>query len=456
LTNRANFSSLHFVTEIVLSFRYKLQPASFRGVPFEVSSAESSIGRRTVVHEFPLGDTPISEDMGRKAGEFIVEGFIIGDDYLTGMRRLIGALIAAGPGTLVHPSMGVLDVVLAQPGRLRESFIERRGMVSFSLSFIEISNAASPSIDFVVAREGVDTQKEVGDFADQAYVQMQRDFASKFSVAGAPDWSVQGILAEIGKINEVVSSVRYKIRFDLSSLSQLVRAGTVLQSNIIGLLATPNALFTELSAQFRGLVSLFDFSSAQGSSINPTASINSLKSFGNNSHPSSPMRQLLPLAVYGQLGSAYSRPAIPTTTPIRRQQAASQAALFALVARCSVVEAVRSSIYLPFASADESIAVRDMLYDALDTLMLDAPDGVYASLHDLRTAMVRDITARGADLAQLSAMTLSASMPAQVLSYQQYGTGAYAAELLQRNQATATVMHPLFVPGGQKLELRHV
>gem|GEM_PF-3795313 len=139
---------------------------------------------------------------------------------------------------------------------------------------------------------------------------------------------------------------------------------------------------------------------------------------------------------------------------MRRQQAANQAALFAVIARCAVVEAVRSSIYLPFASADESVAVRDTLYDALDTLMLDAPDGVYAALHDLRSAMVRDITARGADLARLSKITLPGSVPALVLSYKLYGSGAYAEELIGSNQAAATVMHPLFMPGGSPLEVR--
>ncbi|WP_025918201.1 DNA circularization protein [Herminiimonas sp. CN] len=479
-----------------MSFRDELQPASFRGVRFEVSSADTSVGRRTVLHEFPLKDLPLPEDMGRKASEFVIDGFLIGDNYLFNMKRLIAALTEAGPGTLIHPSLGTLQVSLAHPARLREQFIERRGMVSFSLAFVEAGEEVQPSTE-------VDTQQAVDDAADDAYGPMEEDFASEFSVDGAPAWSVQSIVDEIGHINDVVSSVRSAMRFDLSALSQLVRAGSMLKANVMGLLAMPNALFTELSVQFRALVGLFDFSGAQGSSVSPSRSLSALgavlsssssfagtssvagassgatssvNSFGNASKPTNPLRSLLPLAMYGyapaagsnpiylalsllvngQISSSYVRPTIPTNTPVRRQQAANQAAVFALVARCAVVEAVRSSIYLPFASADESVAVRDILYDALDMLMLDAPDAVYAALHDLRSAMVRDITARGADLAQLSKMTLPASVPAQVLSYRLYGSGAYAAELVERNQAAATVLHPLFVPGGLPLEVRRV
>lgn len=409
---------------------------------FEVSSADTSVGRRVVVHEFPLKDLPLPEDMGRKASEFTVEGFLIGDNYLFNMKRLIAALTEAGPGTLIHPSLGTLQVSLVQPARLREQFIERRGMVSFSLTFVEAGEQAQPSTE-------VDTQQAVEDAADAAYGPIEEDFASGFSVDGAPAWSLDSIVGEINKINDVVSSVRAALRFDLSVLSQLVRAGSMLKANVLGLLATPNALATELSVQFRALVGLFDFSaSGTGTGTSATA-------FGSAGKPSNPMRNLLPLATYGQ-ASTYVRPTIPTNTPVRRQQAANQAAVFALVARSAVVEAVRSSIYLPFASAEESVAVRDMLYDALDTLMLDAPDAVYAALHDLRSAMVRDITARGADLARLSTMTLPASVPAQVLSYNLYGSGAYAAELVERNQAAATVLHPLFMPGGMPLEVRRV
>lgn len=473
-----------------MSYREQLQPAKFREVSFHVSAADTTVGRRVALHEFPNKELPLPEDMGKKASEFIVNGFIIGDDYVDVMKRLIDALTRPGPGTLVHPTLGSLQVVLANPGQLREQFIERRGQVTFSLKFVEASEEAQPST-------AVDTQQAVEDASDACYGPMEEDFASDFSIDAAPAWSIDSITGEINRINDVITSVRNGLSFDLTSLSSLLRAGNMFKANLVGLLATPGAFAKELTTLVRGLVGLFDFSAAQtrifgglgiasrsSSSISAsnraaasaaraasTGASSSARSqaavirevpFGSAGRVTRPLDALLPLGRYGQPGSAglngvsYVRPTIPATTPVRRQQAANQAAVFSLLARTAVVEAVRSSIYIPFDSAEQAIALRDRLYDELDALMLDAPDPVYSVLHDLRSAMVRDITARGADKVRMSQVTLQASQPARVLSYRLYGSGDYANEIVARNQAPGTVMHPLFVPGGSPLGVRRV
>ncbi|TCS35801.1 prophage DNA circulation protein [Paucimonas lemoignei] len=420
-----------------MSFRDKLQPASFRGVPFEAPAAETVVGRRVVVHEFPHKDQPYAEDMGGKADEFVVDGFIIGENYLDGKEALIKALKKPGPGTLVHPTHGERQVVLVNPSRLREQFIERRGMVSFSLTFVEDGDKAQPQVL-------IDTQQVVEDAADASYGPLEDVFVGDFSVDGLPGWSIDAIATEVGQINDVISSVRDSLRLDMTSLSSLARAGNIFKSNIVGLLATPSALAGELTSLVRGIVGLFDFSAAQN------------QLFGARHQVKQPMNVLLPLRQYGQTGTAYARPSVPANTPLRRQQATSTAALYSLIARAAVVEAVRSSVYIPFDNIEASVAVRDQLYDAMEDVMLDAPDAVYEVLHALRSAMVRDITARGADLAQVSSVTLPASMPAQALSYRLYGSGNYADEIIARNQAAATIMHPLFVPGGTALGVRRV
>ncbi|WP_374707575.1 DNA circularization N-terminal domain-containing protein, partial [uncultured Deefgea sp.] len=40
-----------------MAWREQLQPASFRGVPFYVYTSSGEVGRRNVVHEYPLRDT---------------------------------------------------------------------------------------------------------------------------------------------------------------------------------------------------------------------------------------------------------------------------------------------------------------------------------------------------------------------------------------------------------------
>lgn len=419
-----------------LTLSQNFEKAKYRGVAFEVAASDTAVGRRVSLKEFPLREFPSTEDLGRKATEFVVKGFIVGEDYIDRMKALMAALMLPGPGTLVHPSLGSLDVVLVEPSRLHEQFIERRGMVTFALKFCE---SGSPAV-----RDEVDTQQVVDDAATACYGKMEDDFASRFSIAGLPAWAIDSITGEISRINDALTSVRRSLQFDLTSLSRLDNMGNLFKSNLIGLLATPNALATELTTLVRGIGGLFDFSAAQE------------QVFGSQALVTKPLDSLLAMGTYGLAGSIYARPAIPQTTPVRRQQAANQNATFSLVSRAAVVEAVRSSIYVPFASADEALALRDRLSDALDTLMLDASDDVYPDLQALHGAMVRDITTRGAELASLSELTLPASLPAAVLSYRLYGNLDYADEIVARNQQPGTLLHPLFLPGGTPLGVRRV
>ena len=83
------------------SFFNNLREASFRGARFEVDEVEASGGRRVVLHEYPLRDTPYSEDLGRRAREFSVRGYIIQGrtyDYASARADVLKALEAYGPG----------------------------------------------------------------------------------------------------------------------------------------------------------------------------------------------------------------------------------------------------------------------------------------------------------------------------------------------------------------------
>jgi len=63
---------------------------------------------------------------------------------------------------------------------------------------------------------------------------------------------------------------------------------------------------------------------------------------------------------------------------------------------------------------------------------------------------VRDITARGADLPRLVAISMPATLPALVVAYLAFGDATRAAEIVARN--AIIIRHPGFVPGGIPLE----
>jgi len=84
-------------------WRDKYQEAAFRGVQFYVETDARQGGRRVAMHEYPKRNTPYAEDMGRKARRFLVQGYLIGKNYLEQKYLLVDALEKDGPGQLRLP-----------------------------------------------------------------------------------------------------------------------------------------------------------------------------------------------------------------------------------------------------------------------------------------------------------------------------------------------------------------
>ena len=55
---------------------------SFRGVNFYVKGADSGIGRRTVIHEFPGSDVGAGEDLGQRVRRYTLECYVLGGGYM--------------------------------------------------------------------------------------------------------------------------------------------------------------------------------------------------------------------------------------------------------------------------------------------------------------------------------------------------------------------------------------
>jgi prophage DNA circulation protein len=133
-----------------IAWRQYLKRASFRGVPFYVDTGVRESGRRTVNHEFPKRNVPYAEDMGRRAREFTVRGYMIvypRDDtdplrkknYIPARDNLIAALETDGAADLQVPLLGILNVVCT---RYRVSEEARLGgFCTFDMSFIEFGQA---------------------------------------------------------------------------------------------------------------------------------------------------------------------------------------------------------------------------------------------------------------------------------------------------------------------------
>ena len=121
-------------------------------------------------------------------------------------------------------------------------------------------------------------------------------------------------------------------------------------------------------------------------------------------------------------------------TPIGQAVYTTSWATAALCRRAALVSLARACADFAPTSYDDAVEIRDDVADALDAesqVAADAGDvDTYLALRALRTAVVDDLTTRGAQLPRLATFTRAASLPALTLAYQIYGDTTRADDLV--------------------------
>ena len=121
----------------------QLLPGSWRGVGFVMDAAETRAGRRVALHEYPYRDTVWPEDLGKLPRRFAFQCFLVGEDVYQQRNAMIAAAEVAGEGTLVHPTLGTLQVVLIDFSTTDRR--ERGRMVEVSFQFVLAGDVMFPA-----------------------------------------------------------------------------------------------------------------------------------------------------------------------------------------------------------------------------------------------------------------------------------------------------------------------
>jgi prophage DNA circulation protein len=125
------------------SWADQLQPGSWRGVPFVLDAGDTAAGRRVAIHEYAYRDEVWPEDLGKLPRRFAVQAFIVGDDCYQLRDQMLRACEIAGAGTLVHPTLGSIEVVLLEFKCTDRR--ERGRVVEFDFAFIVAGDVRYPA-----------------------------------------------------------------------------------------------------------------------------------------------------------------------------------------------------------------------------------------------------------------------------------------------------------------------
>ncbi len=392
-----------------------LRPASFRGVPFEIEGTELEGGRRKQLHEYPERDEPYVKDLGRSARKIEFDAFVVGQDYQAKMEALLGALEAAGAGTLVHPWFGSLTVD-AVTFRLRQD--RSVGYAKFSLAFIESGALAFPS---AVSSTAAASRTAAGNLESASV----NRFAKLFAALNYVNYVAQRALTLYGTVLTFLANPVYAVS---SALGFGGLAGNL--GSLAAAFSTPLDLGWSMSGLLN--ISFLAKSGALTSSASTAAAKDAI---------------LIPLAAtlvtMAQSTTLAAPVAVVSGSATVMQIGKNEAAIKANIRQLLLVQAVGLTSYFNCAVYDDVMALMAKLLAALDAeALLTVDDAVYDALIAARSAVFADLSSRASNSARLVTIVPPTVLPALVIAYDYYQDAGRADEIVARNK----VANPGFLP----------
>lgn len=448
---------------------------SFRNVPFLIYKEQRERGGRHIVkREYPLRESGGADDLGPKLPAFTFTVIVQGDDAQAQRKALRDALYAPGAGELVHPDYGTLNVLIDN-FESRYNVSEQR-VVEFTITAVPQANDTAPDAQ-------QDTAAALTQKTGSGLNSVFNTLADGWSVVSDNLHDLQAmadtVSEKIDALENTVSSVGI-----LQDISAFAASFTAMKGNITSLITSPLRMAQQFAGVFSGLIAL---PSVPAMSLlrNHTGTTPS----GSLAVPDEALRSQGGTQLYQSLSAFYdtlttqdARRSLTGLTPatqnnIRLLQSVMQSAvvlaqaqtagslLTIAVAQAGVPTSAPLSGSGTGAGVDASVpvsllqsagdvrAVSHALGQSLDAQVLAFSGQGFTrtalALREARLALVEDLTTRGVHLPGTSSVMVRTTEPALVTLYRATGNSVQWQRFVRRNN----VIHPLFVPGGQVLEV---
>lgn len=421
---------------------------SFRDVRFRVQSITSNVGRRTVVHQFPGKDKPFVEDLGRDARRFNVDAYIVGPEYMVGRDELRDAIEnVAGPGRLVHPYWGSLDVTVVGQASFRETPNEG-GIARIRFAVVEAG-------DELPITEP-DPKEEVEEAADEADEAAAESYESEWSLLGAIADVVQAAINVVDAVASDINKIKGYVNAAMNVVDTIGDAIASVAEGITDLINLPGAIadsfegiINDVAGAFAGIGDAWDSYFDDDEEAGQVAGT-PLTSPTGAAPASGDKRADIGMKTFREMLTVGSDlPDVPLGTGQREIEARNQAAFLRLVRSQMIIATIRAMTNIPFSSLTKAEEVRDEILDALDAEIEDADDTTYGPYVNLRVTFIKYIAQATAELPRVIEFTPATTLPALVIAQQLYGDSTRDEDIIARN----SVRNPCEVPGGEVLEV---
>ena len=407
----------------------QLQPASFRGVPFEVEASGITVGRRTVVHEYPQRDRPYVEDMGRATRNITLQCFVVGSDYLEQAQALMHELEEPGPGTLIHPWLGEMEVTITSVSELQ--FDQGLGVASVTITATEAGDLELPAVT-------ADEDTEALEAADAVEKSAVDTFCEDFDLSTINDWIDSALEGSL------LDALNFVSAGDLGKLFDYAEGVANLADKAMALLSADPKIFATRLAGALGL-------SRWATTVSAWRGV--AKSLKN-------------LCRHDKLKArtkAYAERKGEPMSDVTRQVMKSQAAIETLVRQLLIAQMVGVSTLVATSkdvsspdgeedmrtttrSYDEIVELRDELCQVLDDeLLMEESDEMYQVLDEARTAIFDVLTHKADALQHVVIVKPDDVFPAVVLAYDYHDDAGRDLEIARRN----SVEHEGFCPASE-------
>lgn len=407
----------------------QLQPAFFRGVPFEVEASGITVGRRTVVHEYPQRDRPYIEDMGRATRNITLQCFVVGSDYLEQAQALMHELEEPGPGTLIHPWLGEMEVTITSVSELQ--FDQGLGVASVTITATEAGDLELPAVT-------ADEDTEALEAADAVEKSAVDKFCEDFDLSTINDWIDSALEGSL------LDALNFVSAGDLGKLFDYAEGVANLADKAMALLSTDPKIFATRLAGALGL-------SRWATTVSAWRGV--AKSLKN-------------LCRHDKLKArtkAYAERKGEPMSDVTRQVMKSQAAIETLVRQLLIAQMVGVSTLVATSkdvsspdgeedtrtttrSYDEIVELRDELCQVLDDeLLMEENDEMYQVLDEARTAIFDVLTHKADALQHVVIVKPDDVFPAVVLAYDYHDDADRDLEIARRNG----VEHEGFCPASE-------